>query len=141
MTMQGAYTIKKNTRQVRSPLREFVDIKVNLELPEDVSFKLCNINLGGIGIAIPVAYDPALSREENIERNSIKVQAEIEQELKISIPEGGVFKTPVSVTGIVRFIAQAKKVYDIPCVCYLGLAYKNLPNKTFSTIESAIVRL
>ena len=141
MTLQGAYTIKKNTRQVRSPLREPIDIQVDLNLPEEVTFKLYNINLGGLGIAIPVQYDPELSRKENIERNSIRVKVEVEQEVRVSIPEGGVFKQPINVTGIVRFVAQAKKVYGIPCVCYLGLAYKNLPNKIFSTIESAIIRL
>ena len=141
MSIQGAYTVKKNTRQVRSPLREPLDIKVDLDLPEEVCFKLCNINLGGMGIAIPVAYDPTLSREENIERNSIRVAVEIDQEIHVSVPEGGVFKRPISVTAIVRYIAQAQKVNSIPCVCYLGLAYKNLPNKAFSTIESAIVRL
>ncbi len=141
MATQGAYTIKKNTRQVRSPLREMVDVTTDLQLPEGVSFKLCNINLGGIGIAIPVQYDPTLSKEENIQNNSIRVKVETEQEVRVGIPQGGVFKTSVNVTGIVRFIAQAQKVYNIPCVCYLGIAYKNLPNKAFSTIESAIIRL
>ena len=141
MSIQGAYTVKKNTRQVRSPLREPIDIKVGLDLPEEVCFKLCNINLGGIGIAIPVAYDPTLSREENIERNSIRIAVEIDQEIPVTIPEGGVFKKSINVTGIVRYIAQAQKVNSIPCVWYLGLAYKSLPNKAFSVVESAIVRL
>ena len=141
MSIQGAYTVKKNTRQIRSPLRELVDVTVDLRLEEGVSFKLCNINLGGIGIAIPVEYDPTLTREENIKRNSIRVKVETEQEIRVGIPEGGVFKSAINVTGIVRFVAQAQKVYGIPCVCYLGIAYKNLPNKAFSTIESAIIRL
>lgn len=134
-------TVKRNIRQVRSKLSTPIDVDVSLELPEDVCFKLYNFNLSGAGIAIPVQYDTELSKEVNVEKNSIIINVKEGQNIRLHIPEERPFKRELDLSCKIVFVSKAKKIQDVTFLYYLGLSFNSLMNRDFSTIESALLRL